>query len=177
MPSRGRVRTRVSTGATPSRWCSATSADPQAEARLKALAETRPRRGSSAPRRPTGWSRSAPRTRVAAAEAFRKADAGLPALVYRPRNPRFGPDFPVNEWVNLKITVRAQGWGEIGWNYDPANRLFFRYGGCTGPYNNELTVFDLGTEQFVQRRPNEVMAGWGDRRPGNGCSVGRTWDP
>jgi HEAT repeat protein len=114
---------------------------------------------------------------LAAAEAFRTADAGPPPLVYAPRNPRFGPDFPVNEWVNLKIAVQAQGWGEIGWNYDPANHLFFRYGGCTGPYNNELTVFDLGTEQFVQRRPIELMAGWGDCRPGNGCSVGRTWDP
>jgi HEAT repeat protein len=114
---------------------------------------------------------------LAAASEFRKADAGTPPLVYKPRNPRFGPDFPVNRWVDLKITVQAQGWGEIGWNYDPANRLFFRYGGCTGPYNNELTLFDLGTEQFIQRRPIELMAGWGDTRPGNGCSVGRTWDP
>lgn len=114
---------------------------------------------------------------LAAAQAFRKSDAGIPLMVYQPRNPRFGADFPVNTWVDLKITVQAQGWGEIGWNYDPANRLFFRYGGCTGPYNNELTVFDLGTEQFVQRRPIELMAGWGDTRPGNGCSAGRTWDP
>jgi hypothetical protein len=38
-------------------------------------------------------------------------------------------------------------------------------------------VFDLGTEQFVQRRGIELMAGWGDCRPGNGCSAGRTWDP
>lgn len=112
-----------------------------------------------------------------AAEKFRKADAGLPTLVYQPCNPRFGADFPVNEWVNLKITVQAQGWGEIGWNHDPVNHLFFRYGGCTGPYNNELTVFDLGSEQWQQRRPIELMAGWGDPRPGNGCSVGRTWDP
>src|SRR5439155_16592419 len=114
---------------------------------------------------------------LTAAQAFRKADAGIPPLVYEPRNKRFGADFPVNKWVDLKITVQAQGWGEIGWNYDPANRLFFRYGGCTGPYNNELTAFDLGTEQFVQRRSIELMAGWGDCRPGNGCSVGRTWDP
>jgi HEAT repeat protein len=114
---------------------------------------------------------------LASAAAFRKVDAGLPPLVYSPRNPRFGPDFPVSEWVNLKITVQAQGWGEIGWNYDAANRLFFRYGGCTGPYNNELTLFDLGTEQFIQRRPIELMVGWGDARPGNGCSTGRTWDP
>jgi HEAT repeat protein len=111
------------------------------------------------------------------AATFRKADAGLPPLVYQPRNPRFGGGFPVNEWVNLKIAVQAQGWGEIGWNHDSANHLFFRYGGCTGPYNNELTVFDLGTEQFAQRRSIELMAGWGDCRPGNGCSVGRTWDP
>lgn len=114
------------------------------------------------------------RTAVA---AFRKADAGLPPLVYQPRNPRFGPDFPVNEWVNLKIPVLAQGWGEIGWNHDAANHLFFRQGGCTGPYNNEVTLFDLGSEQSVQRRPIELMAGWGDCRPGNGCSVGRAWDP
>src|SRR5213076_1825736 len=85
------------------------------------------------------------------AAAFRKADAGPPPLISSPRNPRFGADFPINEWVNLKITVQAQGWGEIGWNHDPANHLFFRYGGCTGPYNNELTVFDLGTEEFIQR--------------------------
>jgi hypothetical protein len=101
----------------------------------------------------------------------------IPLLVYSPRNRRFGPDFPVNEWVKLDIVVQAQGWGEMGWNHDPANHLFFRYGGCTGPYNNELTVFDLGTEEFIQRRPIELMAGWGDCRPGNGCSVGRTWDP
>jgi hypothetical protein len=114
---------------------------------------------------------------LAGAEAFRKADAGPPPLVYQPRNPRFGADFPVNEWVNLKITVQAQGWGEMGWCHDPANHLFFRYGGCTGPYNNELTLFDLGTEQFTQRRPIELMAGWGDPRTRNGCSAGRTWDP
>jgi HEAT repeat protein len=112
-----------------------------------------------------------------AVAAFRKADAGLPKLAYAPRNKRFGASFPVNEWVKLKVEVQASGWGEIGWNYDPANRLFFRYGGCTSPYNNELTVFDLGTEQFVQRRSTEVMAGWGDCRPGNGCTAGRTWDP
>src|SRR5262249_46281057 len=35
----------------------------------------------------------------------------------------------------------------------------------------------LGSEQFVQRRPIELLAGWGDARPANGCSVGRTWDP
>ena len=63
------------------------------------------------------------------------------------------PTSPVNEWVNLKIRIEAHAeFGEMGWNYDPANRLFFRYGGCSG-YTNELTVFDLGTEQFVQRRP------------------------
>lgn len=114
---------------------------------------------------------------LAAVEAFRKADSGPPPLVYQPRNPRFGADFPVNEWVNLKIAVQAQGWGEMGWCYDAANHFFFRYGGCTGPYNNELTVFDLGTEQFTQRRPIELMAGWGDPRTRNGCSAGRTWDP
>lgn len=108
---------------------------------------------------------------------FRRCDAGLPPLAYRPRNPRFGKDFPVNEWVNLKLPVQAHAaWGEMGWNYDAANRLFFRYGGCSG-YTNELTVFDLGTEQFTQRRPNEEMAGWGDRRSARGCSGGRCWDP
>ncbi|HJZ58086.1 MAG TPA: HEAT repeat domain-containing protein, partial [Gemmataceae bacterium] len=150
---------------------------PKAEAKLKAVVEDekQPRlvRAAAA----DGLAQIGTPDVLAAAAAFYKADAGPPPLVYDPRNPRFGPDFPVNRWVDLKITVQAQGWGEIGWNYDPANRLFFRYGGCTGPYNNELTVFDLGTEQFVQRRPIELMAGWGDARPGNGCSVGRTWDP
>ena len=109
--------------------------------------------------------------------AFRKADAGLPALVHQPRNPRFGPDFPVNQWVNLKIRIKTDSaFGEMGWNYDASNRLFLRYGGCSG-YHNELTVFDLGTEQFSQRRPNEKMAGWGDRRLINGCTAGRCWDP
>lgn len=109
--------------------------------------------------------------------AFRKADAGLPEMVHQPRNPRFGPDFPVNQWVNLKIPIKVDSeFGEIGWNYDISNRLFLRYGGCSG-YHNELTVFDLGTEQFIQRRPNEKMAGWGDRRLINGCTAGRCWDP
>jgi hypothetical protein len=109
--------------------------------------------------------------------AFRQADASLPEFVYQPRNPRFGPDFPVNQWVNLKIPIKTDSaFGEMGWNYDVSNRLFLRYGGCSG-YHNELTVFDLGTEQFVQRRPNEKMAGWGDRRLINGCTAGRCWDP
>jgi hypothetical protein len=149
---------------------------PKAAAKLKDLVEKDPARLVRAAAA-DGLEQIGTKEALAAAEAFRKAEAGLPTLVYQPRNPRFGPDFPVNEWVNLKIGVRAQGWGEIGWNHDPANHLFFRYGGCTGPYNNEFTVFDLGTEQFEQRRPIELMAGWGDCRPGNGCSVGRTWDP
>ena len=110
-------------------------------------------------------------------QAFRKADAGVPESVYQPRNPRFGPDFPVNEWVNLKVRIVTDSpFGEMGWTYDISNRLFARYGGCSG-YHNELTVFDLGTEEFVQRRPNEKMAGWGDRRLTNGCTAGRCWDP
>ncbi len=149
----------------------------KAEARLAALtadtSETRLVRAAAA----DGLEQIGTKDALAAAGAFRKTDAGIPTLVHQPRNERFGADFPVNKWVDLKITVQAQGWGEIGWNYDPANRLFFRYGGCTGPYNNELTAFDLGTEQFIQRRPIELMAGWGDTRPGNGCTVGRTWDP
>lgn len=109
--------------------------------------------------------------------AFRKADAPVPAATYRPRNARFGADFPVGEWVDLKVRIQAfAAFGEMGWNYDAANRLFFRYGGCSG-YTNEVTAFDLGTERFVQRRPNEEMAGWGDRRPPRGCSAGRAWDP
>jgi hypothetical protein len=109
--------------------------------------------------------------------AFRMADAGLPTIEHAPRNPRFGPDFPVNEWVNLKIRIKTDSaFGEMGWNYDVSNRLFLRYGGCSG-YHNELTVFDLGTEQFIQRRPNEKLAGWGDRRLINGCTAGRCWDP
>jgi hypothetical protein len=114
---------------------------------------------------------------LAAAVQFREADAGLPALTYAPRNERFGGDFPVNEWVDTQVRIRAYAaYGEMGWNYDAANRLFFRYGGCSG-YTNELTLFDPGTGRFVQRRPNEEMAGWGDRRPPRGCSGGRCWDP
>jgi HEAT repeat protein len=149
---------------------------PRAEAKLKDVLEKEKARLVRAAAA-DGLEQIGTKDARAAAAAFRLADRGLPPLVYAPRNPRFGADFPVNEWVNLKIRVQAQGWGEIGWNYDAANRLFFRYGGCTGPYNNELTVFDLGTEEFVQRRPIELMAGWGDARPGNGCSAGRTWDP
>jgi HEAT repeat protein len=112
-----------------------------------------------------------------AVAAFRKADAGLPAMIHQPRNPRFGDDFPVNQWVSLKIRIKTDSaFGEMGWNYDISNRLFLRYGGCSG-YHNELTVFDLGAEQFIQRRPNEKMAGWGDRRLINGCTAGRCWDP
>jgi len=113
----------------------------------------------------------------AVAGVFRQADAGLPEVLYEPRNPRFGPDFPVNQWVNLKVTIKTDSaFGEMGWSYDVSNRLFLRYGGCSG-YHNELTAFDLGTEQFIQRRPNEKMAGWGDRRLINGCTAGRCWDP
>lgn len=109
--------------------------------------------------------------------AFRKADASLPTIVHQPRNPRFGPDFPVNQWVNMKIRIQTDSaFGEMGWNYDISNRLFLRYGGCSG-YHNELTIFDLGSEQFLQRRPNEKLAGWGDRRLINGCTAGRCWDP
>src|SRR5262249_42641789 len=149
----------------------------KAEVRLKEISEDKAEARLVRAAAADGLEQIGTRDALVAAEAFRKADAGIPALVYQPRNKQFGGDFPVNKWVDLKITVQAQGWGEIGWNYDPANRLFFRYGGCTGPYNNELTAFDLGTEQFIQRRPIELMAGWGDCRPGNGCSVGRTWDP
>lgn len=113
----------------------------------------------------------------AIAAAFRQEDAGLPEIVHQPRNPRFGPAFPVQQWVDLKIPIKTDSaFGEIGWNYDFSNRLFMRYGGCSG-YHNELTLFDLGTEQFIQRRPNEKMAGWGDRRLINGCTAGRCWDP
>lgn len=109
--------------------------------------------------------------------SFRAADAGVPPLTYRPRNPRFGPDFPVGQWVNQEIQIKAYAnYGEIGWNYDAANKLLFRYGGCSG-YTCELTLFDPGTETFVQRYPNEEMAGWDSRRPVRGCSGGRTWDP
>lgn len=111
------------------------------------------------------------------AAAFRKREAGLPEIIHQPRNPRFGPDFPVKQWVNLKLRIHTDSaFGEMGWNYDASNRLFLRYGGCSG-YHNEMTVFDLGTEQFLQRRPNEKMAGWGDRRLINGCTAGRCWDP
>ncbi len=149
----------------------------KAEARLKQFTEDKNEARLVCAAAADGLEQIGTKDAIAAARAFRQADTGIPTLIYQPRNKRFGAGFPVNKWVDLKITVQAQGWGEIGWNYDPANRLFFRYGGCTGPYNNELTAFDLGTEQFVQRRAIELMAGWGDTRPGNGCSVGRTWDP
>lgn len=114
---------------------------------------------------------------ASAVAEFRKRDEGLPPIVYQPRNKRFGKDFPVNAWVDLGIEIEAHAaFGEMGWNYDAANKLFFRYGGCSG-YTNELTAFDLGTERFVQRRPNEEMAGWDSRRPQRGCSGGREWDP
>lgn len=117
-----------------------------------------------------------PPARAAVAQ-FRQSDAGPPPLVHKPRNPRFGAEFPVNEWTDLKIRILAYAaYGEMGWNYDAANKLFFRYGGCSG-YTNELTLFDPGNERFVQRRPNEEMAGWDDRRPPRGCSAGRAWDP
>ncbi len=109
--------------------------------------------------------------------AFRKADASPPTPKFEPRNKRLGKGFASGQWVDLKIRIRAfANYGEMGWSYDVANRLYFRYGGCSG-YTNELTIFDLGTEKFVQRRPNEEMAGWDDRRPPRGCSAGRTWDP
>ena len=114
---------------------------------------------------------------LAAAQKFRAVDKGVPPLVYRPRNRKFGPGFAAGKWVSLGIGIKAYAaYGEMGWNYDAANRLHFRYGGCSG-YTCELTAFDLGTAKFVQRRPNEELVGWDQRRPPRGCSAGRTWDP
>jgi hypothetical protein len=148
---------------------------PDAAARLRELAEDKDRLVAAAAA--DGLEQIGTQAARAAAEAFHERDAGLPPLVYRPRNPRFGADFPVNKWVDLGIRIEAYAkYGEMGWNYEAANRLFVRYGGCSG-YTNELTVFDLGTGRFVQRRPNEEMAGWGSRRPQRGCSGGRVCDP
>ncbi|MFC1479530.1 HEAT repeat domain-containing protein [Planctomycetota bacterium] len=114
---------------------------------------------------------------AALVKEFHKKDKGCLPLVYKPRNSKFGPSFQTGKWVDLKIRIKAYAaYGEMGWNYDAANKFHFRYGGCSG-YTCEFTAFDLGSGKFVQRRPNEELVGWDSRRPQRGCSAGRTWDP
>ena len=44
----------------------------------------------------------------------------------------------------------------MGWSYDVANRLFLRYGGCSG-YHNELTVFDSAPRGSSKCHPNKLL--------------------
>ncbi|HWP59894.1 MAG TPA: kelch repeat-containing protein [Candidatus Acidoferrales bacterium] len=91
-----------------------------------------------------------------------------------PRNARVA-DIPDNTWMNwnIKVPKEAGGW-EVPWVYDPKNRIFVHYGGCTPRYTNEEWVFDLGAERWTQRykyQPEGVKD-----RPGAACSRGMAFD-
>jgi hypothetical protein len=98
---------------------------------------------------------------------------------YRPRNARFGADFPVNTEVAIKEhkPVTYCSIGETRAALDWANRLVFRYGGCTGLYSNECFGFDVGTGTwFPVRAADHYCHLFNEVRPNAGCSRGMTYD-
>ncbi|OAI46379.1 hypothetical protein AYO44_02110 [Planctomycetaceae bacterium SCGC AG-212-F19] len=98
---------------------------------------------------------------------------------YRPRNPRFGADFPVNTEVAIKEhkPVTYCSIGETRAALDWANRLVFRYGGCSGLYSNECFGFDVGTGTwFPVRAADHYCHLFNEIRPIGGCSRGMTYD-
>jgi HEAT repeat protein len=98
---------------------------------------------------------------------------------YRPRNLKFGDDFPVNTEVTIK-EHNAKTYSSIGETraaMDWANRLMFRYGGCSGCYSNECFAFDVGTGTwFPIRAADHYCHLFNEVRPIAGCSRGMTYD-
>jgi hypothetical protein len=98
---------------------------------------------------------------------------------YRPRNPRFGADFPVNTEVAIAEHRPATycSIGETRAALDWANRLVIRYGGCTPCYSNECFAFDIGTATwFPIRAADHFCHLFNEVRPNPGCSRGLTYD-
>ena len=98
---------------------------------------------------------------------------------YRPRNPRFDASFPVNTEVTIKEHKPSTycSIGETRAAMDWANRLLFRYGGCTPCYSNEMFAFDIGTSTwFPIRAADHYCDLFAEVRPNPGCSRGMTYD-
>lgn len=98
---------------------------------------------------------------------------------YRPRNARFGADFPVNAEVAVKEHKPAtySSIGETRAALDWANQLVFRYGGCSPCYSNECFGFDVGTGTwFPVRAADHYCHLFNEVRPIAGCSRGMTFD-
>jgi hypothetical protein len=84
-------------------------------------------------------------------------------------------ELPDNTWVRLNVPrLERNGGNESRLAYDAKNKLFFQYGGCSAPYTNESWVFDLGTEKWTLRFPQDLQ-GAADR-PAGGCSRGLAFD-
>jgi hypothetical protein len=99
--------------------------------------------------------------------------------VYQPRNPRFDDKFPVNTEVLIKEhrPVTYSSIGETRAAMDWANRLLFRYGGCTGASSNEFFAFDVGTGTWFPIRASDHYCHlFNEVRPNAGCSRGMTYD-
>lgn len=116
-----------------------------------------------------------------AQQLLARAEADDKALVpeYRPRNPRFDDTFPVNTEVTIKEfkPVSYCSVGETRAALDWANRLVFRYGGCSGLYSNECFGFDVGTGTwFPVRAADHYCHLFNEIRPIAGCSRGMTYD-
>lgn len=98
---------------------------------------------------------------------------------YRPRNPRFDASFPINTEVAIPEHKPSTycSIGETRAAMDWANRLMFRYGGCTGAYSNEMFAFDVGTSTwFPIRAADHYCHLHAEIRPNPGCSRGMTYD-
>jgi len=74
-------------------------------------------------------------------------------------------------------TVAAWAEPKKGPPVDWANRLVFRYGGCTPCYSNECFGFDVGTATwFPVRAADHFCHLFNEVRPIGGCSRGMTYD-
>jgi len=110
--------------------------------------------------------------------AFEEDDRNL-VPEYRPRNARFDDSFPENTEVAIKEhkPVTYCSIGETRAAMDWANRLIFRYGGCTPCYSNEFFAFDVGTATwFPIRAADQYCDLFNEQRPNPGCSRGMTFD-
>lgn len=109
---------------------------------------------------------------------FEREDAAA-APEYRPRNARFGRDFPVNAEVELR-ELRAATYCSIGETrvvMDWADRLMIRYGGCTPCYSNECFALDVGSGTwFPIRAADQYCHLFNEVRPNPGCSRGMVYD-
>jgi hypothetical protein len=108
-----------------------------------------------------------------------EADDKVLVPEYRPRSPKLGADFPANTEVAIKEHRPAtySSIGETRAALDWANRLVFRYGGCSPCYSNECFGFDVGTATwFPVRAADHYCHLFNEVRPIAGCSRGMTYD-